>query len=150
MAHHLPVADPATISDCQKEYIRLRSEDSREAPAACFRFIWALAHSENPAHNQRALDLAQQMIQAKQLDDQGQKDLMYLLALAQYKTGNMFDARAQINSLLEVAPNSRQARQLKSIIEDQMVKEGLIAAGVGAALVAGAGLLLGALLSKRR
>lgn len=46
-----------------------------------YRFVWALVHSPDPAHVERGLDLAQQMLHAKELDEQGQDDLVYFCAV---------------------------------------------------------------------
>ena len=45
------------------------------------RFVWALVHSPDPAHIERGLDLAQQMLNHKELDQQGQDDLVYFCAV---------------------------------------------------------------------
>lgn len=44
-------------------------------------FVWALVHSPDPAHVERGLDLAQSMIKAAELEQQGLNDLVYLSAV---------------------------------------------------------------------
>ncbi len=44
-------------------------------------FVWALVHSPDPAHVERGLDLAQSMIKAGELQQQGLNDLVYLCAV---------------------------------------------------------------------
>lgn len=44
-------------------------------------FVWALVHSPDPAHIERGLDLAQSMIKAGELEQQGLNDLVYLCAV---------------------------------------------------------------------
>ena len=51
---------------------------------------------------------------------------------------------------LQVHPHSRQAKDLLKIVEDQMVKEGLIGMGIGAAVLTGAGIIIGGLLMGRK
>lgn len=51
---------------------------------------------------------------------------------------------------LQVAPSSHQAGQLKSAIDDAIVKEGLIGVGVGTGLVTVAAIAIGLLMSGRK
>ena len=51
---------------------------------------------------------------------------------------------------LQVAPSSHQAAQLKSAIDDAIVKEGLIGVGVGTGLVTVAAIAIGLLMSGRK
>ena len=44
-------------------------------------FVWALVHSPDPAHVERGLDLAQGMINAREIDQQHLNDLVYMCAV---------------------------------------------------------------------
>ena len=44
-------------------------------------FVWALVHSPDPAHVERGLDLAQSMINAREIDQQHLNDLVYMCAV---------------------------------------------------------------------
>lgn len=51
---------------------------------------------------------------------------------------------------MQVAPSSHQATQLKSAIDDAIVKEGLIGVGVGTGLLTVAAIAIGLLVSGRK
>ena len=53
------------------------------------------------------------------------------------------------DNVFQVAPSSHQATQLKSAIDDAIVKEGLIGVGVGTGLVTVAAIAIGLLMSGR-
>ena len=56
----------------------------------------------------------------------------------------------QLQNALQVAPSSHQALQLKSAVDDAIVKEGLIGVGVGTGLVTVAAVAIGLLMSSRK
>ena len=66
------------------------------------RFVWALAHSQDRAHNDRGLQLATSMLEDKEQEPQQTRDLLYLSALCQYRLGNYMTARSQLQELLKV------------------------------------------------
>ena len=76
----------------------------------CGRYVWGLVHSQRSADIRRGLDLAEQLLKSQELDGQDHKDLVYLHAVAQYRLGNVLDARRQLDELLAVSPHSRQVR----------------------------------------
>ncbi|KAL0039840.1 hypothetical protein WJX77_009664 [Trebouxia sp. C0004] len=145
---NLPETDPQVVRQFQKDYLDMNRKGDKEAPHACFRFVWALVHSPDPAHVERGLDLAQSMIKAGELEQQGLNDLVYLCAVAQYRRGSYQAARTQINEYLKVSPSSHQAAELKSAVDDAIVKEGLIGVGVGTGLLTVAAVAIGLLMSK--
>lgn len=51
---------------------------------------------------------------------------------------------------LQVAPSSHQAAELKSAVNDAIVKEGLVGVGVGTGLLTVAAVAIGLLVSSRR
>ena len=73
--------------------------------------MWGLVHSQRSADIRRGLDLAEQLLKSQELDGQDHKDLVYLRAVAQYRLGNVLDARRQLDELLAVSPHSRQVRE---------------------------------------
>ena len=103
----LPETTAQDVRKFQKEYLELSKAGDRGAPHACFRsgivpsawlhlrlralficnicfacsFVWALVHSPDPAHVERGLDLAQGMINAREIDQQHLNDLVYMCAV---------------------------------------------------------------------
>lgn len=146
----LPQTEPQKVREFQSEYIKCSKAGSQETPNAGFRFVWALVHSPDPAHVQRGLDLAQQMLNAQELDQQGQDDLVYFCAVAQFRRGSYQAAKTQINEYLKVKPGSRQGVDLKKAIDDAIVREGLIGVGVGTGILAAGAVAIGLLLSGRK
>ena len=51
---------------------------------------------------------------------------------------------------MQVSPHSHQAAELKSAVDDAIVKEGLIGVGVGTGLLTVAAVAVGLLMSSRR
>lgn len=62
----------------------------------------------------------------------------------------VLDARRQLQELLRVNPQWRQAQTLKAAVDDQVVKEGLLGLGVATAIGGVAALILAAALGGRR
>ena len=62
----------------------------------------------------------------------------------------VLDARRQLEELLRVNPQWRQAQTLKQAVDDQVVKEGLLGLGVATAIGGVAALILAAALGGRR
>ncbi len=99
-------------------------------------------HSSKDSDVRRGLDLAEELLQSKSLDEQEQRDLVYLESVAYYKLGKMLEARRQLEELLKVSPSFRQAQTLKAAVEEQIVKEGLVGIGLASALVGLAGVAI--------
>ncbi|CAL8467885.1 g7423 [Coccomyxa elongata] len=135
------------IAGVRSEYERLSS--TPEGPHACFRLVWTLVHSIKNSDVRRGLDLSEELLQSKTLDDQEQRDLVYLQSVGYYKLGKVLEARRQLDELLKVSPNFRQAQTLKAAVEDQIVKEGLVGIGLASALVGLAGVALGIAFARR-
>ena len=62
----------------------------------------------------------------------------------------VLDARRQLEELLKVNPQWRQAQTLKAAVDDQVVREGLLGLGVATAIGGVAALILAAALGGRR
>ncbi|BDA42445.1 probable mitochondrial fission 1 protein [Coccomyxa sp. Obi] len=135
------------IAGVRSEYERLSG--TPEGPHACFRLVWTLVHSMKNSDVRRGLDLSEELLQSNTLDDQEQRDLVYLQSVGYYKLGKVLEARRQLDELLKVSPNFRQAQTLKAAVEDQIVKEGLVGIGLASALVGLAGVALGIAFARR-
>ncbi|KAK9816702.1 hypothetical protein WJX72_003896 [[Myrmecia] bisecta] len=146
----LPLTEPELVVDLQNEYEKLSREGSSDADQACFRLAWALVHSRSLKDVQRGLDLSTLLLQGHDLGSDTQRDAVYLCAVAKYKLGRYIDSRHQLEELLKVTPDCRQAQHLKQVVDDQIVKEGLIGVGIGAGVLAGvAAVVVGALMARR-
>lgn len=107
-------------------------------------------HSARNTDVKRGLDLAEQLLKSSDLDEQDHRDLVYLTSVAQYKLGDVLAAKRQLEELLKVAPNGRQAQVLREACEQQIIKEGLLGIGIGSAVLGIAALAIGIAFGARR
>lgn len=128
----LPPADPELVDAIVQELKTISKDDRKAYSAARFRYGWALVHSTRKQDVPKGLKLCQTMLRDKEGDE---RDLLYLLAVAQYRQKTYLDARKTLDRLLEVSPTCSQAKSLKAQVEDQIVKEGLVGVGLAAAAV---------------
>jgi fission 1 protein len=61
------------------------------------------------------------------------REVLYMLAVGQYRTGEYVRSRQLLDQALQIAPNFRQAATLKSLVEDKIAKDGLVGVGLAAA-----------------
>ena len=106
-------------------------------------------HSIKNSDVRRGLDLAEELLQSRGLDEQEQRDLIYLQSVAYYKLGKMLEARRQLDELLKVSPSFRQAQTLKAAVEEQIVKEGLVGIGMASAVLGLVGVAIGLVFARR-
>lgn len=143
----LPVADEEVVQQCQQEYDEKRKLGSKDAPDACFRFVWALVHSASNEDAKRGLLMAEALLSSPEVD---RREVLYLVAVAKFRLKRYVEARRTLMQLLEESPETRQAASLKEAVDDQIVKEGLIGVGIGTAVVGAVAGIAFALLSGRR
>lgn len=84
-----------------------------------------------------------------QLKEHSQREVVYLRAVAQYRLGKHTDAKHQVDELLRVAPNMRQAQNLHGILQSTIAKEALIGVGIGTGLLGVAALVVAGIASRR-
>lgn len=79
-----------------------------------------------------------------------QRELLYLRAVGQYRKGDHLQARSTLQGLLDRHPDFRQAETLLEHVENQIVKDGLIGIGAGAAIIGVVGTIALAMSSGRK
>ena len=67
-----------------------------------------------------------------------------------FKNGDSVAARKLLAGILSATPHSRQAGALKAAVDDQIVRDGLLGIGIGAAAVAAVGCVLAMAFGSRR
>ena len=67
-----------------------------------------------------------------------------------WKTGDLVQARKLLSGILAATPASRQAGALKTAVDDQIVRDGLVGIGIGAAALAALGCVLAMAFGSRR
>ncbi|EFN52415.1 hypothetical protein CHLNCDRAFT_138900 [Chlorella variabilis] len=128
----LPYTEPELIQQCQKEYEEAAQHGGQEALDACFRLSWALVHSQVPGEVQRGIELAEALTDSAGLD---QRDLLYLVAVGKYRQRRYIEARRTLKGLMQVHPEFRQAEGLLEACDREIVKDGLVGVGAGAAIL---------------
>ena len=78
-----------------------------------------------------------------------QRDLLYLLAVGRFRQRKYLEARRTLRSLMEVHPDFRQADSLLEACESEIIKDGLVGVGAGAAILGVVGAIAVAALRKR-
>lgn len=66
------------------------------------RYVWNLVHSGWRTDPERGKALANLLMESPDLEDNFKRDLVYLIAVADYKLGNLIHTRKQLAELLKV------------------------------------------------
>ncbi|KAG7671605.1 hypothetical protein Ndes2526B_g09233 [Nannochloris sp. 'desiccata'] len=128
----LPYTDKDHIQLLQQEYESAAVHGGREAVEKCFNLTWALVHSYQKHDASRGLELISALLTS---DAAETRELLYLRAVAQFRLRHYLDSRNTLKSLLEQYPDFRQAQALLDAVEHEVVKDGLIGVGAGAAII---------------
>lgn len=70
--------------------------------ACSYRYVWNLVHSGWRTDTERGRALANLLMDSPDLEDSFKRDLVYLIAVADYKLGNLIQTRKQLAELLKV------------------------------------------------
>ncbi|KXZ44488.1 hypothetical protein GPECTOR_67g329 [Gonium pectorale] len=132
MGHEeLPSVDMDFVKHAEEEYHSIyQTGTSEEVDAARFRLVWALVHSASRSHQSRGLELCRTKLKEQQKD----KEYRYFAAVAAYKLGHYIEARRELSSLLKEHAGFRQAEFLRGLVEDAIVREGLVGVGIASAV----------------
>ncbi|GAB4815273.1 hypothetical protein N2152v2_002319 [Parachlorella kessleri] len=142
----LPVTDSQLVRQCQRDYEEAAQHGGQEALDACYRLSWALVHSSEKRDIQRGLELCEAMLSGGSSD---QRELLYLVAVSKYRQKRFIECRRSLKSLMEVYPEFRQAEALLEACEKEIVTDGLIGVGAGAAVIGIVAAVAAAALSRR-
>jgi len=103
-----------------------------------FEYAWCLVRSGDSADVRKGVILLQD-IYSKGSEEE-KRDYIYYLALGHTKLKEYQKAKKFIDAILYKEPNNGQALELKALVDDKLVKDGLL----GIALVGGGTVLFGA------
>ena len=152
MTEQLPIIDHETVTDMLGEYEAAftQGRSQKEIDDARIRLIFSLVHSTDRKHLERGRSLAVSQLSnaAKESPPLDQRELRYLAAVSSYKLRNYVESKRELESLLSGGEEMRQARILKGLVEEAIIRDGLI--GVGAVVAGIAGIVVAAALSSRR
>ncbi|KAH9553488.1 hypothetical protein CY35_08G013100 [Sphagnum magellanicum] len=129
----LPWTDEEMISSCEQEAFGEKSGITKgDNSESIMRLIWALVHSQNPSDVQRGIAMLEASLRGQGVEME-RREVLYMLAVGQYRTGEYVRSRQLLDQALQIAPNFRQAATLKSLVEDKIAKDGLVGVGLAAA-----------------
>lgn len=128
----LPYTDQELLRNCRQRYEAAAQHGGAEAIEACVSLVWASVHSPKKSDQNSGLDLLEALLQGGQGDE---RELLYLKAVALYRQKHNLEARRVLQCILEKYPNFRQAATLLDDVEKEVIKDGLIGAGVGVAII---------------
>ena len=113
-------------------------------------YCWALVHSRAKGRDvDMGLDFVQALLSHPESTGEmvSRRELLYLKAVGEYRKKEYLRARETLQGLLRVNPDFRQAESLLEHVENELVKEGLIGIGAGAAILGVVGAIAVASLS---
>ena len=89
-------------------------------------------HSHNRPDTYRGLELIEALLST---DGAERRELLYLRAVAQFRLKQHIACRTTLKTILEEYPEFRQADSLLDSCEHEIVKDGLVGVGAGAAIL---------------
>ncbi|KAK9467701.1 hypothetical protein V1512DRAFT_246455 [Lipomyces arxii] len=151
MSDNLPYAADAEISLTRDELDVLRTQYIKEEPFVSiqtkFNYAWGLIKSPRREEESLGVRLLTEIFRDS---PERRRECLYYLALGNFKLGNYVEARRYNDLLMDREPHNMQARSLNKLIDDQVAKEGLVGLALIGGVVAAGGIVLGALLHRRR
>ncbi|KAJ7541631.1 hypothetical protein O6H91_10G067800 [Diphasiastrum complanatum] len=132
----LPWTDTDVIQNCEREAAAqgVGISEASDQSESMMRLAWALVHSHQPADVQRGIAMLEAALTSKS-SSQKKRETLYLLAVGQFRAGDYARSRRLVDQALEIAPDFRQAVDLKKMVEDKIAKDGMIGVGLAAAAV---------------
>ncbi|KAM1040968.1 hypothetical protein ACFX13_030933 [Malus domestica] len=130
----IPWCDRDLIAGIEKEVADAQNGSPDHVFKECLmRLSWALVHSRNPED-------VQQVMRDPTKDPLEVREPLYLLAVGYYRSGDHTRCRELVEQSLMIAPDWRQALNLKKMNEARIKRDGAIGIGIAATAV---GLLAG-------
>lgn len=134
---------PAELNVLRTQYVR---EGEKASIQTKFNYAWGLVKSANRNDQEEGVTLLKDIYKAS---PERRRECLYYLALGSYKLGAFAEARKFNDALLNVEPRNAQAQSLKSLIDEQVAKDGFIGMAIVGGIVVGASVLIGMLRSKK-
>eukprot|EP00736_Rhodelphis_marinus_P003250 Rmarinus@m.11201 len=110
-----------------------------------FDYAWALIRSSDKYHIRQGIYFLNDLLH----ENWNAKDCLYYQAVGYYRMSDYVNSSRVVERLLELSPKNRQALTLKSLIDDNIRRDGLIGLGLAGIVVAGIGIVAAALTKKR-
>eukprot|EP01025_Chloroclados_australasicus_P052885 TRINITY_DN6182_c2_g1_i2.p2 TRINITY_DN6182_c2_g1~~TRINITY_DN6182_c2_g1_i2.p2 ORF type:complete len:156 (-),score=23.62 TRINITY_DN6182_c2_g1_i2:1074-1541(-) len=152
----IPVSGDEQVQQFELEYQQAIQQGTNESNIQdCkSRLVWSYVHSLRRKDRQKGLEMAQAEVSKleaeKQQDTNAYKEMLYYQGVAQYQLGQYSAARRTLQKYMAHFADSSQGQVLKNLIDEAVVKEGLVVVGVAGGVVAAAGAIALSLLGSRR
>jgi len=89
-------------------------------------------HSRDKSDVQRGLEFVDALLSSEGTE---QRELLYLKGVGQFRSYHHVAARATLKEAIDKFPDFRQAESLLDAVESEIVKDGMVGVGIGAAIV---------------
>ncbi|XP_009342606.2 mitochondrial fission 1 protein A [Pyrus x bretschneideri] len=137
----IPWCDRDLIAGIEKEVADAQNGSPDHVFKECLmRLSWALVHSRNPEDVQRGIAMLEEVMRDPTKAPPEAREPLYLLAVGYYRSGEHTRCRELVEQSLAIAPDWRQALNLKKMNEARIKRDGAIGIGIAATAV---GLLAG-------
>ncbi|CAN6557576.1 hypothetical protein FF1_006994 [Malus domestica] len=137
----IPWCDRDLIAGIEKEVADAQNGSPDHIFKECLmRLSWALVHSRHPEDVQRGIAMLEEVMRDPTKAPLEVREPLYLLAVGYYRSGDHTRCRELVEQSLMVAPDWRQALNLKKMNEAKIKRDGAIGIGIAATAV---GLLAG-------
>ncbi|CAA0833499.1 Mitochondrial fission 1 protein A [Striga hermonthica] len=132
----IPWCDLDVVAGCEHEVAEAQKGSSDKVKNECImRLSWALVHSKRPQDVQRGIAMLEASLAAGSSSPLQEREKLYLLGVGHYRSGDYSRSRQLVDRCLQIAPDWRQALNLKKAIEDKITKDGVIGIGIAATAV---------------
>ncbi|GMH41443.1 hypothetical protein BSKO_09353 [Bryopsis sp. KO-2023] len=149
MSYELPETDQDFIDKIQAEYSQAQLDGGEGLRHAQYRLAWSLVHSSNPAQVEQGIEMSRMLCDIE-TDSSSKREAEYYLAVGFLKSKSYVDAWRQVKAVLAEWPEFRQAEQLKGLIQERIIHEGVVGIGIAGATLLGAGAIAVAAALMRR
>lgn len=124
--------DDADLYKIERQYTEEAAANTL-TPDATFTYGWALIRSAYKRDRTKGIEVLRELMNSSTAAGRRRRDCLYYLAMGSFRNKKYDEAARFIGLLLAEEPENAQAKALRSLIENQMRKEGF----VGATLVGG-------------
>lgn len=124
----------AEIQVFEKAYHNERNQNGTVSSKTQFEYSWALIRSRYTPDIKRGIQLLENLLEY----GDNKRDYLYYLIISYFKIGQYQRALDHCDAFLDVEKNNRQVIELKKVIKDKLIKEGLKGAAVTGGILVGA------------
>jgi fission 1 protein len=136
--------DPLQVDEFRKIESNYLNDNSAQSK---FNYAFALIKQKDGQQQSKGVQLLHEIYKE---NPKRRQECLYYLAMGEYRLGELKDARAKLQMLLQLDPKNEQARLFMNEIETKLTNEGMVGAAIVGGLVAGAAAIVAALFATKR